>query len=256
MKKTPEEVAAIKARIEAERAAEIDYLMAVPDFKAWPKIGRLNRNIIITEKLDGTNAAVVIWQEREPDPFTGKTDSTSTGKLTGRFEIAAQSRTRMLAPGRDNAGFGQWVQDNKDALIYALGEGTHFGEWWGKGIQRGYGAEGKTFSLFNTFKWFQTELGHPWQLTEELQSIREQGVAISVVPVLYEGPWMNVIGFKDEPESRRMRFVPEFMIEWLRKEGSIAAPGHAAEGIVVFHAASGSLFKATIDNDGSFKSAK
>jgi hypothetical protein len=253
VKKTPEEIAAIKQRQADERAAEIDYLMAVPDFKAWPKIGRLNRNIIITEKLDGTNAAVVIWQEREPDPFTGKTDHTSTGKLTGQWRVAAQSRTRVLAPGKDNAGFGQWVDANRDALIYALGEGTHFGEWWGKGIQRGYGVEGKTFSLFNTRKWFQTEKGHPWQLTQPLQDVRAQGLAITVVPVLYEGPWMGVVGYKDEPESRRMRFVPEFMIEWLRKDGSVAVPGQKAEGIVVFHEATGQLFKATIDHDEKHK---
>ena len=31
--------------------------------------------------------------------------------------------------------------------------GRHFGEWWGSGIQRGYGLDEKTFSLFNAYRW-------------------------------------------------------------------------------------------------------
>lgn len=30
------------------------------EFKAWPKIPRLFRDVIITEKIDGTNAAIHI----------------------------------------------------------------------------------------------------------------------------------------------------------------------------------------------------
>ena len=34
-----------------------------PVFQGWPKIARLNRDIIITEKLDGTNAAIGVYPE-------------------------------------------------------------------------------------------------------------------------------------------------------------------------------------------------
>lgn len=232
MKLTPEQLAQKSEERRLRAEAEQLFLSQAPEFREWPKIARLNRDIIITEKLDGTNAAVVITED-------------------GR--VFAQSRTRVLTPQSDNFGFRGWVDANAEALKYALGVGTHFGEWWGKGIQRGYGVEGKTFSLFNTDKWFVKEQGHPWQLTPELQDIRANGVAISVVPVLYEGPWMQTLGYKGDEASFRVRYAPEFFIEWLRKDGSVAVPGQPAEGIVVFHKASGMMYKATVDNDGKHK---
>jgi hypothetical protein len=230
-KLTPEELAvrAETRRLAAE--AEERFLAAAPEFKPWPKIGRLNRDIVITEKIDGTNAAVVITET----------------------QVYAQSRTRVLTPQKDNFGFRAWVDANAEALRYALGIGTHFGEWWGKGIQRGYGQSGKTFSLFNTDKWFVKEAGHPWRLTPELEDIRKNGVAISVVPVLYEGPWVNNLGYVDVANSFRRWFAPDFFIDWLHKDGSVAAPDQPAEGIVVFHYATGTMFKATVDNDAMHK---
>lgn len=232
MKLTPEELAqkAEERRLRAE--AEQLFLSQAPKFRPWPKIGRLNRDIIITEKLDGTNAAVVITDD-------------------GR--VYAQSRTRVLTPQNDNFGFRAWVDENAEALKYALGPGTHFGEWWGKGIQRGYGMTEKRFSLFNTDKWFDKTKGLFEAYTPEIIAVREAGVALGVVPILYSGPWMQVLGYKDDPTSFKMRYAPEFMIEWLRKDGSVAVPGFAAEGIVIFHRASGSLFKATVDGDAKHK---
>jgi hypothetical protein len=130
------------------------------DFEPWPKIARLNRNIVVTEKIDGTNAAVII---------------TEDGK------VGAQSRTRLITLDQDNYGFARWVFNNRDALTEILGPGRHFGEWWGAGIQRRYGLGGsgaKRFSLFNTGRWTPertTEFG------------RVEG--LGVVPVLYQGPF-------------------------------------------------------------------
>lgn len=103
-------------------------------FEPFPKLARLNRTIYVTEKLDGTNAAIGIHE-----------DGT----------IYAQSRKRLIRVGDDNAGFAAWVDENKDQLSATLGPGLHFGEWWGSGIQRGYGLPKgeKRFSLFNTGRW-------------------------------------------------------------------------------------------------------
>lgn len=108
------------------------------EFEAWPKIPRLNRGMYITEKIDGTNACVII------------TDDGLVG---------AQSRTRLITPEQDNYGFAGWVKRNEDALRDILGPGRHFGEWWGSGIQRKYGLTGdqKRFSLFNTSRWCETD---------------------------------------------------------------------------------------------------
>ena len=102
------------------------------EFKPFPKIARLNRECIVTEKIDGTNACVVIAED---------------GK-----EIGAQSRNQMLTEG-DSFGFALWVEKNKDRLLTLLGPGHHYGEWWGAGIQRRYGLAHKCLSLFNVERW-------------------------------------------------------------------------------------------------------
>ena len=33
------------------------------EFKEFPKIARLNREVIVTEKIDGTNAAVIVTED-------------------------------------------------------------------------------------------------------------------------------------------------------------------------------------------------
>ncbi len=101
-----------------------------PEFQAWPKIPRWeNESYVITEKIDGTNGCIIV---------------------TDHGDIFAQSRSRVLdeSSDGDNYGFCKWVRGNKDELL-RLGVGYHFGEWWGKGIQRNYGLTERRFSLFN-----------------------------------------------------------------------------------------------------------
>lgn len=175
-------------------------------FVAFQKIARLNRDIVITEKIDGTNACVVV----SPDGL----------------ELQAASRTRNIFPGQDNFGFAQWCQINKTELL-KLGPGRHYGEWWGVGIQRGYNLFERRFSLFNTHKWSDP-------------AVRPS--VCSVVPVLYRGQFDTVR-------------ISE-TIGRLAATGSQAAPGFdKPEGIVIHHAASGQLFKVTVENDESPKGA-
>lgn len=126
-------------------------------FEAFPKIPRLRRGCVITEKIDGTNAQVYI---------------TDDGLLL------AGSRSRYITVKDDNYGFARWCEANRDELL-KLGPGRHFGEWWGSGCQRGYGlANGeKRFSLFNVGRW----------AAETLPS------CVSLVPVLYTGPFSSDI---------------------------------------------------------------
>ena len=104
------------------------------DFEAWPKTPRYRREVTITEKIDGTNGAVIV---------------------TEGGQVGAQSRNRLVTPEADNYGFARWVRDNAEALADVLGPGRHFGEWWGSGIQRRYGlANGeRRFSLFNVTRY-------------------------------------------------------------------------------------------------------
>jgi hypothetical protein len=122
------------------------------EFVPFPKLSRLFRDCTITEKLDGTNACVVISDDGA---------------------ISAQSRNRVITPDNDNAGFAAWVEANK-AELAKLGPGHHFGEWWGAGIQRRYSLTEKRFSLFNTDRWGQDEA---------------RPACCHVVPVLFRGPF-------------------------------------------------------------------
>lgn len=129
-----------------------------PEFQPWPKLPRWNREIIITEKIDGTNSAIIFDEQGD---------------------WAAQSRKRIITPGKqtDNYGFAAWVEENVDTLWNDLGAGIHFGEWWGQGILRNYGRGDRVFSLFNTSRW--TELYQLGQFTTP---------NLAVVPVLFQGP--------------------------------------------------------------------
>jgi hypothetical protein len=204
-------------------------------FTPWPKTPRLFRDAVITEKIDGTNAAVVIRKVPFAEGFATPLDdlvsfhwSEDPNGPPAEFGylIGAQSRSRLITPLADNFGFAQWVQKNALGLIRVLGEGVHFGEWWGSGIQRGYGLPKgeRRFSLFNVHRYAHvTETDH--------------GVSgLGVVPVLWEG------GFSTA--------AVEDALVALTLTGSHAAPGFdRPEGVIVFHSAAGSVFKALIEND-------
>lgn len=118
------------------------------DFVDFPKMARFSREVIVTEKIDGTNAQIFIGEDGE---------------------FRAGSRTRWITPEQDNYGFAAWAEQNKEELLQ-LGPGRHFGEWWGSGIQRRYDQTEKRFSLFNVSRW-----------TDQRPSCCE------VVPVLWRG---------------------------------------------------------------------
>jgi hypothetical protein len=194
------------------------------EFKPWPKTPRFYRDVTITEKIDGTNAAVQIIPVTEsfpPDEHLRRYVLTKDGN---EFDLVAQSRKRVITPEDDNAGFARWAWDNADHLVNTLGPGTHFGEWWGKGIQRNYGMDRKVFSLFNTAKW------------GDVLSVEPDDRGLAVVPVLYEGVISdNAI---------------QVVADGLRQLGSVAVPGFMKpEGIVIYHQAANNVFKVLLEND-------
>ena len=182
-----------------ERIESMTEKPAPPKFEEFPKIPRLNREIIITEKIDGTNASIHIAEDGS---------------------VYAGSRSRWITPENDNHGFAKWVKANEDALRTGLGFGTHFGEWWGAGIQRRYGLAKKRFSLFNVHRW-----------TDDVRPS-----ICHVVPTLYRGAF------------NQAQII--LALEKLRAYGSVAAPGFInPEGVIVFHVPSQTMFKATLDKD-------
>jgi len=132
-------------------------------FKPWPKTPRLeNETYHITEKIDGTNACIII----QPYLYEKEQDCIWTDM---EHSVYAQSRTKLIKPSDDNYGFANWAQRKAEQLIKDLGVGYHFGEWWGQGIQRNYGLTEKRFSLFNPTK--QSSICHNVPL---LMSLNEE----------------------------------------------------------------------------------
>ncbi|WP_267550333.1 RNA ligase family protein [Rhizobium rhizogenes] len=177
--------------------------ITIPDreFEAFQKISRANKSYgcVITEKLDGTNAQILI----------------ENGEIVG---VGSRNRWLSSEKTNDNYGFAGWVERNYDDLL-KLGEGRHYGEWYGNGIQRAYGLAEKRFALFNVSRWATQE---------------DRPACCSAVPVLYEGEFSKEI-------------VAQVM-EDLRAGGSRAAPGfERPEGIIIFLHGPRVLLKETFD---------
>ncbi|WP_405620269.1 RNA ligase family protein [Streptomyces sp. NBC_00076] len=215
------------------------------EFIEWPKTKRLFRDIVVTEKLDGTNSAIHISKgtavEYPSTTFDAYPLKSGEFYVDGHvWRVTAQSRRRIITPGKttDNYGFAAWVHDNAADLIHILGEGVHFGEWWGRGIQRGYALDGKVFSLFNTARWREVDESNT---SPEMRALDSGiGAEIGAVPVLYDGPF------------REVSIVNA--LDRLRLTGSVAAPGFMTpEGVCVFHTQTRNVFKVTLDNNDSGK---
>lgn len=177
-------------------------------FEGFQKIPRLLRDCIITEKIDGTNAQVFIYPT-----------------VTGALELRAGSRNRWLTVDDDNFGFARWCESNREELL-KLGPGRHFGEWYGTGIQRGYGLTEKRFALFN-----------PDAYPNETRP-----ACCQVVPVLSRGLFSTDLVLKAKYN--------------LCEGGSVLVPGYMnPEGVVVWHSAARQMFKVTLENDNNPKGA-
>lgn len=178
-------------------------MITIP-FVGFPKIARFSREVIITEELDGTNAQV---------------------HITDDGQVIAGSRNRWITVENDNYGFARWVEHNRENLLQ-LGPGSHFGEWWGSGIQRRYGLDHKRFSLFNVDRW----------------TAETRPACCHVVPLLWRG--IDNLGM--------LPIHP--CLAKLAELGSQAAPGFMKpEGIVIYHTAARTSFKKTIDKDSEPK---
>lgn len=210
------------------------------EFAEFPKIARLRREIIVTEKIDGTNACIGIVPaaELEGRPFDPKGPHPIT--LVDEHYLYAGSRSRWLSVNEDNHGFAKWTLAYAHELVN-LGPGRHFGEWWGSGIQRGYGLPSgeKRLSFFNVHRWClhgQTPQTYP---TENPLIVKTQDVlppCVGLVPILYRGVF----------DTAQI----EAAIRNLKEGGSVAGLGFMKpEGIVVFHAAGNVGFKQTIEKD-------
>lgn len=216
-----------------------NHLEDLNEFREYGKTHRLFREVVLTEKIDGSQGIVAVIP-----------DGT----------VRAGSRNRWITPEADNFGFAAWVKAHEEELR-GLGVGRHFGEWWGSGIQRGYGcATGEHhWSLFNVARWDEdrfkdNEDARIAREQEKILTAKRRNVAspesplerapfvappdcCEVVPVLYVGPL----------DTR----VVTNIVRDLNIDGSHAKEGFRfPEGIIVYHTHAGIPFKVTCHGDG------
>lgn len=173
-------------------------------FEGWPKIPRVSKGMqcVITEKIDGTNAQVHISRTQDDDGNDPDVIAIERGDIPLSMRVG--SRSRWITPESDNYNFARNVLENVETY-FKLGEGAHFGEWYGLGIQHGHGMKEKRFALFNNLRWDNVS--------------RPEG--LDVVPTLYKGD-----------------FHPELVNDiaaQLKASGSILVPGWMKpEGFIIY----------------------
>ena len=189
---------------------------ALPTFVSFGKIERWKEPVecTITQKLHGTNAHILI----EKLVVSSESGPTDPQLNYTKWVVQVGSRTRWIRVGDDNYGFAAWVEKNKVELIDFLGEGHHFGEWCGPGINSGEGLDEKTFVLFDWWKHAYKPL--------------PKGVAL--VPVLYNGPWNE--------------YTMSIVMNELKTQGSRLRPGFMRpEGVVMY--LNGRSYKSTFEQE-------
>ncbi len=135
-------------------------------------------------------------------------------------KIARLSRDIIVTEKLDGTNASIYIPEDGSPVLF--GSRTR----WITPADDNYGLKEKRFSLFNVGRW-----GAPGVILPD---------CVSLVPLLLTLPVFDT--------SR-----VDFLLESLRVNGSVAVPGWMKpEGVVVYHKASNTLFKKTLDkNDGN-----
>jgi len=164
-------------------------------FKKYPKIYKKhNVRMSITQKIHGSNAQIIINNiGDDQNPI---------------YDVKAGSRSRVLYLGDDNFGFARFVNDNKLELAMFFGEGIHYGEWAGKGINSSEGLDDKYFVSFEWYL-FKDNVLPPSHVMK--------------VPVLYDGnvDFNKINDCMDDLKTNGSKLVKGFM----RPEGVVVDVG-------------------------------
>lgn len=191
------------------------------EFKSYPKIPRLGKlRWSITEKLDGTNGIIDIA------PIAAHGDVVGGVAIVNEYVVFAGSRTRWLQPGKltDNFNFAEFVKENAEYLVKWLGEGTHYGEWWGRGIQRTYGLEQRYFTLFNPFRYQHLSTACDQVATNAL---------LGTVPLLYSGDGLDGLSECIEMSKVQMYSFGSKACTFDRPEGFVVCIGDKLHKVIV-----------------------
>lgn len=193
-------------------------------FEPFPKIGRLNAAMTVTEKIDGTNGQLQFDSLGNMLVGSRKRQIFPEGTF---FAPESNEDPGALKPvkGTDNFGFAQWAYRHQYKLFDFLGEGRHYGEWAGNGIQRGYGMTEKRFFLFNAARFGPGRQEVPQDLLN---------IGLDSVPVLYEGEHDQL---KLDEIMYNLYTTGSYLNEW------------KPEGIIVYMHGVKELYKRTFEHE-------
>lgn len=134
-------------------------------------------NFVAFPSIEGFHH-IVKYAAAYPEAITGpvqyrgkmKLHGTNAGIRVLNGEVCAQSRTQLITPLADNAGFARWVESCKD---FWRGVGTDcvvFGEWCGPGIMKGTAINQIPKKIFAVFAIFVGEdmISDPEKIEEVL----------------------------------------------------------------------------------------
>ncbi len=187
-------------------------------------------------KLHGTNAAVQV-----------RMDGT----------VLAQSRTQLITPENDNAGFARWVKANEDAwrktmAVYSKFTGDEkpdhylnaviYGEWCGPGIQKKVALASIPKRCFAVFAMrFLDKEGNPMDDFLMVEPERLAMYGIQNVPDTYILPWYNAIDINwrqtDEQLTESIKPINEWVASieendpWVEETFGVKGTG---EGLVFY----------------------
>lgn len=184
-------------------------------------------------KLHGTNAAV---------------------RISADGTVTAQSRTNIITPENDNAGFARWVKANEEAwrdtfkVVSNFDNSAHYlnaviyGEWIGPGIQKGVAVSEipkKSFAIF-AVQFLDKNEEHGDMLMVEPRHIEMYGM--QNIPDVYVLPWYEQsidIDWKqtDEELSKTIAPINDWVMAveandpWVEKTFGVKGTG---EGLVFY----------------------
>ncbi len=148
------------------------------EWRKYPKTTRLSKcRMRITEKLDGTNAAIEIIEKLDgPNIVLSYSRNRQLGEPKPYTTVLEDgSEKTYMSKEYEHFGFREWVKENAKRLSELLPVGIHYGEWCGPGIQKNpLGLPSKRFFLFN---------GYP----KDTEVEKAQGIGLFEVPTLYIG---------------------------------------------------------------------
>ena len=212
------------------------YESAKMEFNKFPKIKRLHKDVVVTEKIDGTNATIFVSRHKVDGSIGDFTAEALKHYILIRdgdewVMIKAGSRNRWLSKDSDNFGFFDWVESNKKILMN-LRPGWHRGEWFGLGIQHGYGLDEKRFALFNPLEFSHKYYDYGENRETLDPKLLRLNSLVKTVPIIEIGPISVVV-----PKALHL----------LESEGSVMVPGQKAEGIIIYHPEAKVYFKETFE---------